>query len=305
MLIVTLYLKYTYERNEVKMNDLSSLLFETNAFRICEENKPFFYTSGKIGPYFVNGHFLYGSEKEANSLLDFINDELENVEKSKIPQDIFAKVLYQYENNVIYSTIINHFVFYIKEHIPLESIDYISGGERRDWYFSNIVAYLLKKPHLTIYKDLTVVESTYNFSSNETVTNINKTNILHVADLLNQASSFFKSWIPAIQNVGGKILWSAVAIDRDEGGHEKLEENNIESLALIHIDSSLFNHALKLNIITENQLKMLEEFKKNPYESMRNFLIHHPEFLENALKSDTKTAKRAKTCIDDNLYNLK
>ena len=55
------------------MKDLMSLLFDTNAFKICAENKPFWYTSGKIGPYFVNTHFLYGSENDANELLDYIN----------------------------------------------------------------------------------------------------------------------------------------------------------------------------------------------------------------------------------------
>ena len=45
------------------MKNLTSYLFKTNAFRVCEENKPFWYTSGKIGPYFVNGHFLYGNEE--------------------------------------------------------------------------------------------------------------------------------------------------------------------------------------------------------------------------------------------------
>ena len=58
------------------MKNLTSYLFKTNAFRVCEENKPFWYTSGKIGPYFVNGHFLYGNEKDANDLLNFINSEL-------------------------------------------------------------------------------------------------------------------------------------------------------------------------------------------------------------------------------------
>ena len=50
---------------------------------------------------------------------------------------------------------------------------------------------------------------------------------------------------------------------------------------------------------------MLTEFKKDPYTYMRNFLIAHPEFLENALKADPKTAKRAQSCIDNDLYNLK
>ena len=47
------------------MSNLVSYLFQTNAFKVCPDNKPFWYTSGKIGPYFINTHFLYGSEKEA------------------------------------------------------------------------------------------------------------------------------------------------------------------------------------------------------------------------------------------------
>ena len=56
------------------MSDIMSYLFKTNAIRFCEENKPFWYTSGKIGPYFINTHFVYGSEKEATSLLSFIDE---------------------------------------------------------------------------------------------------------------------------------------------------------------------------------------------------------------------------------------
>lgn len=287
------------------MNNLTSYLFKTDAFRVCEENKPFWYTSSKIGPYFVNGHFLYGSEKDANVLLDFINEELESVSKVQIPQDVFSKVLYQYENNVLYSTIINNLVMYIKENISIDDIDYISGGERRDWYFSNIVAYLLKKPHITIYKDLTCIQSSYNFSKNEPITKLENSNILHVSDLLNQASSLLNSWIPAVSNLGSKIIWSACAIDRCQGGKEKLEEANVKSFALINIDNACFEEALKLGIINENQLEMLQQFVKDPYETMRNFLINHPEFLENSLNSlDSKTAKRAKKCVEDNIYNL-
>ena len=73
-------------------------------------------------------------------------EELENSERDEIPKNIFAQVLYQYENNEIYSTVINSVVMFIKNNISIDDIEYISGGERRDWYFSNIIAYLLKKP---------------------------------------------------------------------------------------------------------------------------------------------------------------
>ena len=49
---------------------------------------------------------------------------------------------------------------------------------------------------------------------------------------------------------------------------------------------------------------MLDGFLKNPNETMKQFLIAHPEFLENALNSDEKTRKRAKLLIDGNLYGL-
>ena len=57
------------------MSDIQSYLFETNAVKFCEENNPFWYTSGKIGPYFINTHFLYGSEESAVDFLKFIDVE--------------------------------------------------------------------------------------------------------------------------------------------------------------------------------------------------------------------------------------
>ena len=49
---------------------------------------------------------------------------------------------------------------------------------------------------------------------------------------------------------------------------------------------------------------MLNSFFENPDETMKKFLIAHPEFLENALHADEKTQKRAKLLVDGNLYGL-
>ena len=286
------------------MKDLMSLLFETNAFKICEENKPFWYTSGKIGPYFVNTHFHYGSENDANELLDFINEQLATEDKTNIPTNIFNKVLQQYETNEIFKTVIDELKAFIEDKIPVENIDYISGGERRDWYFSNIIAYLLGKPHITIYKDLSTVVSTCDFTENTEITHLESKRVLHIADLLNQSSSYVRAWVPAIKQLGSSIVWSTVVVDRMQGGSETLTNMGIRSLSLLQIDETLFNKALELNIINEAGLAMLNDFTKDPDGSMRTFLLEHPEFLENALNSDEKTAKRAKLCIESNLYNL-
>lgn len=284
------------------MSNIVSYLFETNAIRFCEENKPFWYTSGKIGPYFINTHFIYGSEKEAVELLSFIDESLSD--KMTLPEKVFNKVLKQYNENKIYHDVIKNIKSYIEENINVNEIDYISGGERRDWFFSNIIAYLLKKPHITIYKDLSTVESNYDFSKTKEVSNLEGKKVLHVADLITVASSYIRAWIPAIKNLGANILWSCVVVDRMQGGKEKLEAEGVKSFSLVNVDSSLFKSALDMGIINESQLELLNNFFKDPDNSMRKFLIDHPEFLENALNSDEKTKKRAKLLVDGNLYNL-
>ena len=258
---------------------------------------------GKIGPYFINTHFVYGDEKSAVQLLEFINQNLSD--KQTLPKKIFDKVLKQYNENKIYKDVIDTMKNYIEENIDATKIDYISGGERRDWFFSNMIAYLLKKPHISIFKDLNTVVSDYNFENSITSkSDLDGKNVLHVADLITVASSYIRAWIPAIQNLGASIKWSCSVVDRMQGGKDKLKANNIESFSLVNVDESLFKKALELKIINENQFNMLNDFFKNPDETMKNFLIAHPEFLENALNSDEKTRSRAKLLVDGNLYGL-
>jgi len=284
------------------MSNLMSYLFETNAIRFCEENKPFWYTSGKIGPYFINTHFVYGNEKDAVELLSFIDECLSD--KLTLPEKVFEKVLKQYETNEIYKNVINTMKSYIEENIDISEIDYISGGERRDWFFSNMISYLLNKPHLSIYKDLSVVESDSKFEETHAIENLENKKVLHVADLITVASSYIRAWIPAIRNLGSNICWSCVVVDRMQGGKDKIEAEGVKSLSLVQVDKNLFRRALELNIINESQVAMLDAFFENPDESMKQFLISHPEFLENSLNADEKTRKRAQLLVDSNLYGL-
>ena len=135
--------------------------------------------------------------------------------------------------------------------------------------------------------------------------NIEGKNFLHVADLLNQSASFTRAWIPAIETLGSKILWSIFVIDRMDGGTQVLTDCGVEVLSLLKINDELFVKALELGIINEKQLQMLRDFKKDQMGSMKQFLIDHPEFLEESLNSDnSKTAKRAKLLVEQDLYGL-
>ena len=182
------------------MSNLVSYLFKTNALRICPDNKPFWYTSGKIGPYYINTHFLYGSEQDAVSLLGFIDTEKEN--KETLPKKVFEKTLEHYNTNEIYKNVIDEMIEFIKSNIEINDIDYISGGERRDWFFSNVIANKLNKPHITIYKDLSMVVNDSTFESSIEKSTVQNGKVLHIADLITEASSYIRAWIPAIESLG-------------------------------------------------------------------------------------------------------
>ncbi len=282
--------------------NLFGFLFKTNAVNICPENSPFWYTSGKIGPYYINAEFLYGSKQDSEGLLNYINEEKNN--ELELPKKVFQKVQKQYDENEIYRHVINEMKSEIENKIDIDEIDYISGGERRDWFFSYMIAKLLKKPHITIYKDLNAVVSDFNFKDTKPVEKIEGKKVLHIVDMINTSSSYTRAWIPVIEKLGAKIKWSMSCVDRMQGGAKVLKDNGIKCMSIVQVDKNLFDKALELNIINEQQYNMVNEYMKNPDETMRKFLISHPEFLKNALSSNEKTAGRAKMCIEQNLYNL-
>ena len=292
------------------MSDILSHLFETNAIKFCKENEPFWYTSGKIGPYFFNSQYVYGGEEESTKFLNYITEELELIKNNKankldLPKKLLDKVLSEYNSNSIYNDVINQMKEYVEKNIGINNFEYISGGERRDWYFSVILANLLNKPHLTVFKDMSALESSFNFSTTKNIENLNGAKVLHVADLITTASSYVKMWPPIINNLNGHMVYSLVLVDRNQGGKDNLKKIGITSHALVTIDKTVFKKALDLGFINQEQLDIINKYFDNPDETMRQFLINHPEFIENSLKStNEKTLKRVHTLIDEDLYGL-
>ncbi|AUG57629.1 MAG TPA: orotate phosphoribosyltransferase [Ruminiclostridium sp.] len=282
-------------------NNFLNWIFETCAIRISSHQKPFWYTSGTIGPYYINTHFLYGSEEKAIDLLGFIDREKGN--KLTLPEKLFSETYKNYQSNDIYKGVIDEMCNFIKSNIDLDEVGYISGGERRDWFFSIPVSKILEKPHITIYKDLDTV-ITCN-GKTEYLKNLNGGKVLHIADLITEASSYERAWIPAIKEKGGKIFWSVVVVDRMQGGRELLEKNGIKSFSMINIDVSFFKEVLAMGIINQEQFDLISKYLENPKESMALFLKNNPDFLRESLESDGKDRERARLCIEKDIYGLK
>jgi len=285
--------------------ELVALLFQTNAFKVAEADKPFWYTSGKLGPYFINVDYLYGSSEDSTNFLEFIDEQLENTSKEQIPYELYKTVMEQYDNNDIFKTTIDKTIEYITNNLDLSVIDYISGGERRDWYFSIAIATLLGKPHITIFKDLTTVVSTCDFEEATEVTTLPGKRVLHIADLLNFASSYERAWVPAINNLGSKINWALSIVNRNPKiGTQKLIDLEVKPYSLIELNEDLFNLAVKNNIISEEQSEILKKYYEDPEETMKEFIRNHPTFIDDVINNsnDEKAVKRAKLCKEKQWY---
>ena len=281
-------------------SQLISNLFETRAIRVCPKDKPFWYTSGKIGPYYINTHFLFGSEEEANRLLELI-DSLKD-DKPGCSGKIHEAVMDRYRKNPIFRGTIDALAAYIGERLDPSAIDYVSGGERRDWFFSLPVADKLGKPHITLFKDMSAV--IYENGSSRDPGDLCGSAVLHVADLITTASSYTRAWVPIISGLGARMKHSLVVVDRLQGGEEALRELGVESHALVRIDRGVFEEAFRRRYIDKAQLKMVLDYMEDPDGSMRRFLLENPGFLEEALKSGGKTAERARLLAENDLYNL-
>ena len=284
------------------MGDLVSNLFKTKAIKACEENNPFWLTSGKIGVYFINAEFLYGSGEDSAKLLTAVDEGL--VDHEALPKKIFDQVLNQYNTNEIYKNVIDTLIETINKNIGAGEIDYISGGERRDWIYSNILAYLLKKPHITIFKDLSILESNSDFTITKQVESLEGKKVLHVSDLITEAASYINMWIPCIEGLGGKILWTVTIVDRMQGGAAKILEHGVATYPLVRVDKELFKTALENGSITEEQYEMIDAYIDNPDDTMRDFLKSHLEFLRESLKGEGKTLIRVNKCIEEDIYGL-
>jgi len=288
------------------MNNISRLLLETQALEIAPPQQVFWYTSGTVGPFYLNAHFLYGSRQKAASLLDFIDQNSED--RTRLLTGLRARVEKNFAEDACYRTVLQAMVALARDEIGLDQIDYISGGERRDWFFSLHVAKLLQKPALALFKDQSAViigEGDSAANRLQVATELHGARILHVADLITEASSYVRAWLPALENRGGKLLWSINVVDRGQGGAKVLREHGIAAWPLVQLGQAFFEELSQASYLSPSLARQLMDYHRQPRESMKKFLEEHPQILQEALQGeDLKIRQRARQLLQQNPYGF-
>lgn len=270
------------------MNIIEKELFDTKALKISGSETPFWYASGTFGPFYINTHFLFGGEESATKALEFIDNNKKD--KYDFPGIMTRYALDFYNTNEKYKHIIDNLINLIKENVNIDEIDYISGGERRDWFFSYICSYLLQKPHLTIFKNLIIMKSV-NGNSDRLFDGEGR-RVLHIADLVTEGSSYYKYWIPALKKINLNMPVTLAVVDRQQGGVADLISSGIHVITGAVFSKSLFESALKEGKITLSQFEMIKRYMKSPDNFMREFVSSHPDFLRESIDKDEKTRER-------------
>ena len=278
---------------------IQEALFATGAIRVAEPDRPFWYTSGTIGPYYINTHFLYGGEQAASLLLERI-ETLAAKDRLTFAQQLGEDLMRQYAHDATYRQVIDAMVRIAKT----IDVDLISGGERRDFFFSLPVARLIDKPHLSIFKDGTRVWSGPEGEGARRVEpgkagDLAGLRTLHIADIVTQAASFTRSWLPAVRGLGISMPAAMAVLDRKQDGRLHLEQEAVALHVLAEVDDALFAAAHEAGVLSGGQLETVRSFNQDPLRFMREFFASHPDFIRSQLDAGGKARERALLCIQN------
>lgn len=269
-------------------------LFETRALRISPADQPFFYTSGTIGPYYINTHFLFGSEAEANELLGLIEAAVQQPEA--MTSLLWPRIDRQYRENATFKRVIDA----LAAEAEKLTFDCISGGERRDFFFSLPLSRLAGKPAVNILKsgEAWLFDTTANSDRFLEPGQLSGQIALHVSDLVTEASSYIRTWIPTIHRLGAAMPDTLTVVDRDQGGAQALARAGTGLHALTVFSADLFDGAREAGLVTADQHRQILQFLHDPAAFQSTFLAEHPDFLAEQIRQGGKNGERARLLLE-------
>ena len=272
---------------------IAEMLFETKALRMAPADTPFWYTSGMLGPFYINTHFLIENEAAAGEVLKRIEKAV-LADKLTAPEEIFDMMLAYYNKNGTFKKTMD----ILTDMASKLEFDYISGGERRDYFFSMLPAYLLGKPHLTIYKDMSFVYNEDLTKTGFVPEDLKGKKALHIADLVTEASSYERAWIPVIRGLGSEITDTLAVVNRCQNGEEVLNNLGVALHCATAINKDLFDEAESNGTITSEQKELVFKFLKSPSDYMSEFIKNHPSFIDEQIAMGGKNEERARLAIE-------
>ena len=132
-----------------------------------------------------------------------------------------------------------------KTEFPAGSYDLVSGGERRDWLFSIPFAKALGIKHAFLFKNQEIY-CEQPLKTGERA--------LHVADLINNAASYFDMWFPILTKAGLKPIGTICVRYAAKLKAKRLEDHGQKTVTLNGVDVEFFEKSLANGLIDQATL---------------------------------------------------
>lgn len=247
-------------------------LHETAAVQVWNRTTGpvFWYAAGVPGPFYVNTEKVIGPELATN-LLSSINDIIAS---SNDPATRVSKlnlaILGAYRDHAAYQQVIAAMADKALQNFDINDQWLISGGERRDWLFSIPLAHQLGLRHLFLFKNGTSY-------CDKALTPEDKA--LHVADLINNAASYFDLWLPILNKIGIPMPGTVCVNSRGENGIKKLTDHGYKVVAVNSVDLGFFADWRDQGLISAEIYQELATYFKSPEEWGQTYLTSDPEIF--------------------------
>ncbi|MDY0029161.1 MAG: hypothetical protein RBR86_04365 [Pseudobdellovibrionaceae bacterium] len=275
------------------------LIFSSKAVSIWnhETGPVFWYAAGVPGPFYVNTEKLIGADQSA-ALLEAINgivgkDPLSSEMKSEAVREA---VLKSYHSNEVFRRIVATMIE--TSPFPISGIDLISGGERRDWFFSVPFAEELGLDHLYIFKNGDV------FRRSGNTANPSGMRCVHISDLINNAASYFDKWLPILADHKMDLLGTISVINRGQVGMDRLKEADVKVHTLKSIDLPLFSELAQSGLIPISAGDEISLYFKSKEDWARKYILARPEVFGLNAGLDEKSKDRLKSFLAQDPWGL-
>jgi orotate phosphoribosyltransferase len=204
------------------------------------------YTSGQIGNYFIQSVDVTGN---AGDYSGAIND------LASVMRDKGVEVAFD-------------------DHV-------ISGGESRDWDFSNPIAVHLRLAHAKLYKDGRMIGA-----------DVAGKDVFHVADLNNEGSSPRDFWFPALRDAGADVKGIFFYVDRMEDGVQVMKDEGVPADAVVPLNGYAWGFLQQQDVVSAEL-----------YRSLMDRLVDKDVWAEDMLRSEAGIEEMARLLRDPQMQS--
>lgn len=278
-------------------NTLLKLIHETKAVSIWNHKTGpvFWYAASVPGPFYVNTELVIGPAL-ANELLAKITDIIASIADGAGRAAQLNKIIMDaYSSSAIYQQVISAMVVTTKAEFPHGSFDLISGGERRDWLFSIPLAHALNIKHVFLFKN----QTTY---CAETLKDGERA--LHVADLINNAASYFDLWFPILEEAHLNYIGTVCVNIRGTNGLNRLRKHGKKTVTLNNVDQDFFEKSQASGLIDADTLNEIKTYFTSSLDWAKHYLMDDVKLFD-VKNLDPKSFERLQSFFNKDPWSLK